>query len=231
MVNPEDATFAGKKKKDFSMKINIITRCSYPGLSTPGWDLGDDKSRILTEHRLKLFQENLIDSLKNQTFKEFKFTVLTGPDKSNLEKIKTLDYSGLNVEFVETIKELEIAEVQVQIDNDDFAGPEWVAHINKTAISCNFTNFLINYVPVKRRYSDGKLFKTHANYGYGHPSMFIAIVQKEERKYPAYYITHMKWETLIPNMITVASPYVELCVHDENVFTDIKEGKDLEWKK
>jgi hypothetical protein len=103
-------------------KINVITRCSYNQTQVEGFDL-EDKSRVLTNNRLELFQSNLIHSLKKQTFKNFSFTVIVGSHKPSIDRIKSLDYGGLNVNFIQNTKQLDIAEVQVQIDNDDIALP------------------------------------------------------------------------------------------------------------
>jgi len=206
------------------MKCNVVSRCSYQGLNLPGWDL-KDKNHFLTYKRLHLFQD-MINSLKNQTVKDFKLSVITGSNEECLSKIKGLDFEGLNVEFIPSIKDLEIAEIQIQMDSDDQAGSDWVKHVIDTAKSSELDTFLINYIPLKKRYSDGELYNCYAKYGDNYPSMFTCIVQKKEKKFPAYFITHTKWKTLISNIINIEPGLVFLVVHGENVLTDIQEGKD-----
>jgi hypothetical protein len=184
-------------------KVAIITRFCY-----------EEK---LTQKRLDLFQYNLIDSLANQTNKDFDLYIITDnlygkfahPD--NLELIKSLDFKGMNVFFEDRPKYT--YEIEVRVDSDDNLKFDFVEHLIITSLG--EINALVNYKPIK--VINGVKYFHERDYSDNCASMFIALVQRGIKTKGVYDRPHCEMAKQVNKVITIKEGYVFLNIHDSNM--------------
>jgi len=102
--------YLNKKWEDKgSDKTIIISRAIYD-------TIGDSKGvGILTKHRLEIMQRYFINSLKNQTDKDFILYIFTGKEDNEATlKIKSLDWGDLDVRFIYTNDDIDVWRTSVK---------------------------------------------------------------------------------------------------------------------
>jgi hypothetical protein len=88
---------------------------------------------VLTEDRIPLIENNFINSLNNQTDKEFKVCVIVGEKDNEATKlIESLDWKSLNVEFIYTNPDFDLWRRSVDKSRNyaselDEGSPEYIA--------------------------------------------------------------------------------------------------------
>ena len=88
---------------------------------------------ILTENRLSIMQRYFINSLKNQTDKDFAICLIVGPENNETTKrIKMLDWEGLNINFIHSNEDLSVWKKAAAKSNNfgreiDDGCPEYIA--------------------------------------------------------------------------------------------------------
>jgi hypothetical protein len=185
------------------MKTAIITRYCY-----------EDR---LSEDRLKLFQDNFINSLAKQTTKDFDIYIIcdelygkkSHPD--NLALIKLLDFKGMNVHF--TNVEKHNYDIEVRLDSDDYVIDTFVEYVHSVAKKQN--NILINFKPIK--VVNGAQYYHERDYSDKCASMFIALIQKGIKTKGVYDRPHCEMANYMGKVLTVKEGFVFLNIHDGNM--------------
>jgi hypothetical protein len=196
------------------MKIAIITRFCYP--------------EKLTKKRLDLFQNNLIESLSNQTYKDFDLFIITDnlygaiAHPENLELIKGLDFKGMNVIF-EDRPQFKY-DVEVRIDSDDTIISTFVQFLYN--IASETETLLINFKPIK--VINGVKYFHERDYSNQCASMFIALIQMKNKTKGVYDRPHCEMANYIGNVLTVNEGYVFLNIHDSNM-TSKMTGREVKY--
>ena len=217
----------------------IITRAIYDTCSDePG-------SGNLSEKRLQVMQRYFINSLRNQTDTKFTLHIIVGEEGNEAtDKIKALDYSGLEVNFIYTnpnlsvwretpytqrgmetlpgcpediIRSLELPKnhIMARMDTDDWVAPGWIAHMKHMAKLMPEENFIINYQVISQA-PDGRLYNLFYPHKHSRISPFFAMVQKRNIKVGLYDDKHLDMGKFFDNIYTVPPSYAFMVIHEEN---------------
>jgi hypothetical protein len=184
-------------------KISIITRICY--------------ETLIDDYRLELMQKYFIQSLKEQTCKDFNVVVCwdnlygkkSHPD--NLEKLKALNWSGLEVHFVDDLYYQN--DITVRCDSDDSLAIIFVEYLS----GLRDDNLLVNFKPLKRYVGTNKTVKHERDYNHICASMFLALIQRGEKLKHVYDRPHCEMAKHIGNVLTVTEGLVCLNIHESNM--------------
>lgn len=217
-------------------QVFIISRAIY---NTLGTDIGIG---TLTEYRLSIMQKYFINSLRNQTDKNFILYLFVGdPENETTKRIESLNWGDLNVQFIYTDGNLDkwkksknwalegegspedivrklnhpMAPIMARLDTDDWVAPGWVSHMKQIANSFEQTHFLINY-QILSQAPDGCLYIYSNTHTENRPSPFLVLVQKTEPRISPYEQIHIKMGNLFPTVYNIPPSYVFMVVHGEN---------------
>jgi GT2 family glycosyltransferase len=219
----------------------IISRAIYNEMGTnPG--LG-----VLTSQRLELMQRYFINSLNNQTDKNFILYMVVGnPDSEPTLKIKTLDWGNLNVAYIHVDSDSStwkatgngwetdegcpedlvrkaghpLTNIMARLDTDDWVAPGWIAHMKYLSNITKNSRFLINYQIIGQS-PNGLLYNFSNPHTRARTSPFIALVQKEGEKISPYKTFHLLMGSLFETVLTIPPFYAFMTVHGENRYNHI----------
>jgi len=217
----------------------IISRAIYHSMGKKD-DLG-----ILTENRLDLMQRYFINSLDNQTDKNFILYMVVGqPDDEPTVRIKSLDWGSLEVAFIHTqpviwshidnnwetskgcpedlVRRIghPMTTIMARMDTDDWVAPGWIAHMKYLADKSKESRFLINY-QIIGQHPDGRLYNYSIPHTKDRTSPFIVLVQKEGTKISPYADFHLRMGKLFNTVYTIPPFYAFMVVHGSNRYNHI----------
>ena len=181
----------------------------------------------ITPLRLELMQKYCINSLKQQTDKDFEIHILV--QSATADKIKSLNWGRLKVFFKEETPSIgwerysadlrkeymRGPNIQIRMDNDDWVAPNFIERIRQ-AIG-RHKNILVNFHPTKFLHHNRKSYYSQKHYSRDRVSMFFAIYQEK----PEHWILdrqHGRMGSLFAKRIYVKQ--LGLCnivIHSENV--------------
>lgn len=196
----------------------IIVRSCYP-------------RRMKFRERWRL--RRLFDSLNNQTDTDFIVYILChelyGKKglKSNIDDMRRLCYDlNFEVRFEDPPKHH--YEIECRIDNDDLVAPNYIERIRQLyEINCD--TFCINFQPVKMDEETKKLYHHEQQYNYEGTSMFLVLVQKEEKKHYVYDRPHIRMAKEVGAVVMGGEGFCFLVCHSDNQLSKIN-GTEKEWK-
>ena len=222
-------------------KVIIISRAIYD-------NVGDEKGPgVLTPNRLSIMQRYFINSLRNQTDMDFTLQLFVGKKGSeSVEKIKKLNWSGLNVQFIYINHDL--SEWKTSLSNkgnigreDDFGCPEdiirKVGHPRSSIMARIDTDdwvvpgwvahmkYMVSTINKSRflinyqvtgQSSDGRLHSFATTYNKLRTSPFIVLVQKDGIKLSPYDTVHFKMGRVFDTVYTIPPGYTFSVFHNEN---------------
>jgi hypothetical protein len=210
--------------------------------------MGSGKSiGVLTEDRLQLMQRYFINSLRNQTDKDFTLYIAVGaPDNETTNKIKSLNYGKLNVEFIYIKDDLTKWEKTVKESKNwgreiDKGCPEDLiktkGHPMTTIMArldiddwvtpgwISHMKHMAETKPESRflinyqvigQAIDGRLYDFFAPHNRGRTSPFIVLIQKSHPLISPYEDVHLKMGTKFSTVYTIPPSYAFMVIHKEN---------------
>ena len=107
------------------------------------------------------------------------------------------------------------ATITARMDNDDWVGPGWIAHMKAMAKEMPEDRFLINY-QVFGQAPDGRIYEFYAPHVKKRTSPFIAIVQKNVWKTHIYETVHLRMGDLFETVYTIPPSYAFMVIHSGN---------------
>jgi hypothetical protein len=186
--------------------IAIITRLSF--------------SELLTKRQLEVFT-NYVSSIMNQTNKDFKVYLLMNEVRAFKGCQENRDTLGVLFEnnpiiFVEDPERFKY-DVEVRLDYDDIIAPSFIQDIVDQCEGHKNDELIISYQPTYLDYQTGEEKLRSDKYSEECPSMCMALVQKNEKKFGVYDRPHnlMSQETQFPVVVQPEGFYY-LVVHGEN---------------
>jgi len=224
-----------------SLETIVVSRAIYNKVG-PFHELG-----VIDEKHLSMMQNYFINSLKSQTDQDFAVYLSVGPeDCEATERIKSLDWGNLNINFLYTSGDLSQWRISVEQSKN------WAKETDKGCPE-NITRFL-NYprTPIMARMDiddwvvpgwiahmkhmarimkednflinyqvfgqspDGQVYTFYAPHGRSRTSPFIAIVQKKEQKIDLYETVHLRMGDLFDTVYTIPPSYTYMVVHGSN---------------
>jgi len=210
----------GGNKNDTKLKTAVVVRSWY--------------NTKITKLRLELMQKYLINSLASQTDRNFEVHLIC--HEKTVDKIKKLDWKGLNTVFVlsangshskgksvavkvfENSKDYNCgANIQIRMDNDDFVRQDFIQFVKSTFKNWGYTDMLLTFHPTKFIHKTGEQYFSQKHYGRAHPSMFLAIYQ-DKPKIGVYQDMHGRMAKYFPKGVKINE--LGLCnivIHTENV--------------
>ena len=219
----------------------IISRAIYNKVG-PIHELG-----VIDEKHLNMLQDNFINSLKSQTDKEFKVCLAVGPENCEAtERIKSLDWGDLDVQFLYTSGDLSLWESSVKrslnwAKETDAGSPEYLTrHLEytRTPIMARIDiddwaapgwvahmKFMANSINDERflinyqvfgQAPDGRVYTFYAPHSRDRVSPFFAIIQKKEITIDLYETVHLRMGDLFDSVYTIPPSYVFMVVHGSN---------------
>jgi len=109
-----------------SLSVSIVSRAIYR-------EVGDIHAvGVIDEKHLTMLQDNFINSLKQQTDKEFKVYLAVGPEECEAtERIKNLDWGNLDITFLYTSDDLSLWKASIKKSHNwaketDVGSPEYI---------------------------------------------------------------------------------------------------------
>ncbi|MBU2685872.1 MAG: glycosyltransferase, partial [Gammaproteobacteria bacterium] len=224
-----------------SSETTIISRSIYESMGA-GKGLG-----VLTEHRLSIMQKYFINSLKNQTDQDFVIHLIVGPeDNETTKRIKLLDWTGLNINFIYSNEDLSVWKDAVAKSNNfgreiDNGCPEWIVKNSnhpRTSIMARLDTddwvapgwiahmkYLTKTTPLSHflinyqiigQWTDGRLYNFNAAHTKARTSPFIVLVQKAEPRISPYEDLHLRMGGKFSLVHTIPPGYAFMVVHGEN---------------
>ena len=218
----------------------VISRAIYSYMGTKS-GIG-----ILTEQRLDLMQRYFINSLNNQTDKNFVLYLVVGDqDNEPTVRIKSLDWGSLNIAYIHVDDKLltnvvrkdwetnerspeglvrmishPMTSIMARLDTDDWVSPGWIAHMKHMAETARESRFLINYQIIGQS-PEGLLYNFSAPHTKQRTSPFIALVQKEGSKISPYKESHLRMGSYFDTVYTIPPSYAFMVVHGDNRYNHL----------
>lgn len=222
-------------------KAIIVSRAIYNAM-------GDERGLgILSEYRLTLMQRYFINSLRNQTDSDFTIYLIVGPENSEtVNKIESLDWSNLNVNFMYSEESLADWKFSVEGSRNfgreaDIGCPEDVVRKSdhpKTSIMARLDtddwvapgwiahmkhmaatkpeSHFLINYQVVGQGPDGRLYHFFNSYNQARTSPFIVLVQKESPRISPYEDTHLKMGQKFATVYNIPPSYVFMVIHRGN---------------
>jgi len=219
----------------------IISRAIYNTMGE-GKGIG-----ILTESRLALMQKYFINSLKSQTDKDFSISLVVGdPNNETTQRIKSLDWTGLNINFIHTTSNLSEWESSISRSRNwgqekDKGSPEYIAKNSSHPISTIMARLdtddwvapgwiahikhmtktkpethFIINYQLMGQAPDGRLYNFYAKHTHARTSPFLVLVQKVYPYISPYEDIHLNMGSKFSTVYTIPPSYVFMVVHGEN---------------
>ena len=228
-----------KPINDFD-KTFIISRAIYTRM-------GEEKAiGVLTEKRLELMQRYFINSLANQTDKDFTVYLVVGEyENPTTRRIEELDWSGVNVQFIYSSADFfEWRQAVLQTKNwgrEDVGSPEdivrrcghpqanimarldtddWVVPgwvaHMKHMASTKPETHFLINYQVIGQGPDGRLYNFSMSHTESRTSPFIVLVQKGRPRISPYMDSHLRMGDRFSTIYTIPPSYVFMVVHNSN---------------
>ncbi len=219
----------------------IISRAIYT-------TVGDQPNfGVIDEERLDLMQRYFINSLRNQSDMDFVLLLIVGPPKCEAtQRIKDLDWEGLNVQFLYTDPDIAKWKSSAKTSGNwgremDEGCPEdiarklnhpkadimarldiddWVAPgwiaHMKNLAKTSSESRFLINYQVIGQAPDGRLYRFYAPHVRSRTSPFIALVQKKDPRISPYEEVHLKMGALFETVYTIPPAYTFMVVHGGN---------------
>ena len=232
-----------------SLSVSIISRAIYNKVG-PLHAVG-----TIDQKHLDMMQSNFINSLKAQIDKDFTLYLAVGSEECEAtKKIKELDWSGLNINFLYTSGDLSQWESSIVKSRNwaretDGGSPEDIAKsldYLRTSIMARIDiddwvapgwvthmKYMARTMKEKRflinyqvfgQAPDGQVYEFYAPHSRGRTSPFIAIVQKDKITTDIYETVHLRMGELFDTVYTIPPSYAFMVVHGGNRSNQVYEA-------
>jgi GT2 family glycosyltransferase len=231
------------------LTISIISRAIYTSIG-PTHSFG-----IIDNKHLSMLQTNFINSLKNQIDKDFIIQLAVGPKDCEATKaIESLDWSGLNVNFLYTTDQTTQWKTSVKETKNwgretDKGSPEYIIKqldYPRTLVMARMDiddwvapgwvahmRYMASTMKEKRflinyqifgQAPDGQIYTFYAPHRKNRVSPFFAIIQKDKITTDLYETVHLRMGSLFDTVYTIPPSYVFMVVHGGNRSNQVYEA-------
>ncbi len=193
-------------------KIAVFARCHY--------------DNDIPESNLICFENYFLQSLKNQTYKDFEVIIIVSDNDKNTEILKDiLRRSGLRFDICNKNNRIRFQhEIEINLDSDDAVCSQHIERIVELYHKTDIETFLIvftKYIKVNietlQKYSC--ITPTKENRGF--PTNFYAVVQKGEKILGCGRTSHNRMDEFIPDIVVVDDLICTVCIHGNNFSTQL----------
>lgn len=232
-------------------KVFIISRAIYTKMGEKS-DVG-----ILTKHRLNLMQRYFINSLANQTDKDFTLYLIVGKYKNvTTKRIEGLEWKGVNVQFIYTDGDLSEWKSAVEktgnLSRENKGSPEdmvrkfghpwsnimarldtddWVAPgwiaHIRHMAQTKPESHFLINYRVMGQGVDGRLYSLSIPHHRNRTSPFIVLVQKSMPRISPYMDFHLNMGSKFSTVYTVPPMYAFMVVHGDNRHNKVRETDEF----
>lgn len=208
------------------MKHAIITRFDFP-----------TNDPTIT-NRLKIFQEQLLNSLNNQTNQNFELWVRCNKEHEHLIKelnprIQTFQYKKIGEPHPKYAKRpalepfdtqgFENYDVLTRLDTDDSVREDFVARIQEEYNKSSGVPTILSFLPYRKDLKTGELYRSKKNpYSNTKTTAFLSFLNPTQF---IYKDSHLRMWKYADETITIPEGYAFIGIHQNNSTTRINLNK------
>jgi hypothetical protein len=176
--------------------------------------------------RLSIMKNTCIESINNQTNKNFEIGLLCSDNHFQILKKLFLHNKvhKIKLPFLEFCQTNDF-QIQTRLDNDDILDSDYIDKVQKI-IRTSKLPVLIQTQPYKLHLKTNKLYKMALRYNKNRTSMFLTLAQ-DQILYTVQEKKHGDMWQIVPNVIDTEEGITKLVIHEENTLSKLHQNDQL----